>query len=457
MMKWLVELVHRTWSSAAYRIAFTYSAALAVAIVGLGALVLLAADAQLRADQDAALRTEATGLARDVTGRSRAAIVAEIGAREAGRATNVFGYALFAEDGRRIGGALVTTRPKLGLQDIRFVDPVDGPDGARALALDLGGARLVVAAASEPVERIDQMILLLFTGALVVVGVGSAIGASLFGAYLRRRIERISGTARAIVAGEFGSRVPVGGRGDEFDALAVALNVMLDRIASLLDNVRQVSSDVAHDLRTPLTRLRNLLAEGLADPHPPRTVIERAIAQSDALLALFAAILRISEVESGALADRFAVIDLSALITELCDSWSPAIADGGRCLGCRICPGVLVLGDRELLAQAVINLLENAQSHTRPGSSIALTLSRSGDAGEIAVADDGPGVAAADRPRLTQRFVRLDPSRTSTGHGLGLNLVAAITALHRASLHIDDNRPGLRVSIVIAVADVPIC
>lgn len=443
----------RLAASAAYRIAFTYSLALALAIIALGCAVYFAADASFRSQQDGAIADESAGLVRDFTDEGIRELRTEIAAREAGSSTNAFGYALFDAGGRRIAGALDTPRPRAGWHDIIFIDLKEGPDPARAYACDLpGGMRLVVATDSEGVERIDATILALFSGAFVLVILLGVIGALLLGGYLRRRLDRISGTAQAIVSGDLERRVPVSARGDEFDQLALALNTMLDRIAQLLGNLRQVSSDVAHDLRTPLARLRNQLAEtldGAGDAATTRTALKRAIGQSDDLLALFAAILRISEVEGGALSKTFARVDLSELVQDLGDSYSPAISDGGRSLDCEIAPAIRLHGDRELIAQAVINLLDNAQHHTPPGTRITVAAEASEEWIRLSVADNGPGVTAEDRPRIARRFARLDSSRTTPGHGLGLNLVEVIAEAHGGSLSIDDNSPGLRVTMVL--------
>jgi len=445
--------MHRLVASAAYRIAFTYSLALALAIIALGCAVYFAADASFRGQQDGAIVEESAGLVRDFTDEGLGELRTEIAAREAGGASNAFGYALFDARGQRLAGALNTPRPPPGWHDITFIDPHEGPDPARAYARDLpGGMRLVVATDSEAVERIDATILALFSGAFVLVVLLGVVGALILGGYLRRRLDRISGTARAIVSGDLERRIPVSARGDEFDQLALALNTMLDRIAHLLDNLRQVSSDVAHDLRTPLARLRNQLTETLdsgGDAAATRNALKRAIGQSDDLLALFAAILRISEVEGGALSKTFARVDLSELVGDLCDSYAPAISDGERSLTCEIVPNLGLHGDRELIAQAVINLLDNAQHHTPPGTRITVAADASEDRIRLSVADNGPGVSAEDRPRITRRFARLDSSRTTPGHGLGLNLVEVIAQAHGGTLSIDDNKPGLRVTMVL--------
>ncbi|MEO9131108.1 MAG: HAMP domain-containing sensor histidine kinase [Sphingomonas sp.] len=445
--------MHKLAASAAYRIAFTYSLALALAIIALGCAVYFAADANFRSQQDGAIAEESASLVRDFTDEGIGELRTEISAREAGSSNRAFGYALFDAHGRRIIGALDTPRPPTGWHDIMFVDPQEGPDPARAYARDLpGGMRLVVASDSEAVERIDATILALFSGAFVLVILLGVIGALILGGYLRRRLDGISGTARAIVSGDLGRRVPVSARGDEFDQLALVLNAMLDRIEQLLQNLRQVSGDVAHDLRTPLARLRNQLAETLdskGDAAATRTALKRAIGQSDDLLSLFAAILRISEVEGGEIARTFATIDLSELVRDLCDSYAPAVSDDGRSLECTCDAGIALHGDRELIAQAVINLLDNAQRHTPPGTRITVAADADGEWIRLSVADNGPGVAAEDRPRIVRRFTRLDSSRATPGHGLGLNLVAAIAAAHGGTLLIEDNRPGLRATMVL--------
>ena len=434
--------------SAAYRISFTYSAALAFAIVLLGTAVYVAADASFKSEQDASIAQESAALVEEYRKQGIGELRTEIALREAGHPTNSFGYALYDSSGRRIAGALNLPRPSAGWADVTFLDPDEGPDPARALASDLhGGLRLVVAADKEPIEQIDRTVLILFSGAFGLVLVLGAAGALLLGGYLRQRLEGISSTARAIVAGDLDRRVPVGPRGDEFDQLGLALNAMLDRIANLLENLRQISSDVAHDLRTPLARLRNQLAEMARQRDGADEMLARAIHQSDELLALFAAILRISEVEGGALARTFAPVALSALLLDLHDSFLPAVSDGGRVLQSAIEPGLTVRGDRELISQAVINLIDNAQRHTPPGTCILMQAMRCDNCVCLSVSDNGPGVPPRDRSRITHRFARLDVSRTTPGHGLGLNLVSAIAAAHRGALLIEDNEPGLRVTI----------
>jgi hypothetical protein len=340
--------------------------------------------------------------------------------------------------------------PAPGARVIAFVDPREGPDTAIGLTTALADrSRLVVAADREPLEQVDVTVLSVFGLGFLLALALSGLGAWLLGAWLQRRLGALSRAAEDVVGGSLAGRMPVGPGDDEFDRLARSLNFMLDRIESLVENVRQVSGDVAHDLRTPLAGLRNRLEAGLAESVDtvPAGLIEEAIRRLDEVLAIFAAILRIAEVEGGQIRRRFGAVDLSAQAKEIVESWAPAVADGGRRLEWSIAPGLEVDGDRELLAQALVNLLENAQRHTPPGTAIHVTLAAADDRIRLAVADQGPGVAEADRPRIVRRFVRLEGSRTTPGHGLGLSLVAAVAQLHGAVLDFADNAPGLLVTL----------
>lgn len=443
----------RLLASAAYRVSFIYSAAFALAILVLGVAVYYAADAAFRAQRDVGIVEEAAGLMREYDEGGLPDLADAIIRREKHNPTDGYHYAVFDATGQRMVGALATEKPLPGVHDVIVARPNQTPESQRAVGFALPGkAMLVVAIDNAAVERLDRTILALFAVAFVLVLLLGAAGALLLGGYLRRRLSHISGAAQAIMAGDMARRITVSPQDDEFDQLATALNAMLDRIARLLDNLRQVSSDVAHDLRTPLARLRSQIEsalDGSGDAQAHRRALKRALAQSDDLLALFAAILRITEIESGALKRHFALVDLSHLASDLVESYAPAVADGGRTIMARIAPGLAVWGDRELIAQAAINLLDNAQRHTPPGTCITVEAGRAGNDVVLTIADDGPGVSAADRPLIARRFARLDQSRTTPGHGLGLNLVAAIAAVHDGKLEIDDNQPGLRVRVIL--------
>jgi signal transduction histidine kinase len=443
--------------SAAYRIALANFTTFAIGLALLGLVVFGVMHFAFIGQLDATVSDEAQTLVDEYRSGGIGELREAIAVREASRSPTRLLYALFAPDGRRIAGTLQTGRPQLGVQDISFADASEGPDTGRGIAIDLApGQRLLVAADREWVERIDRTVISVFAVAFVAACLLAFGGAILFGSYLKRRLDAISNTAETIISGDLGGRMPVSGRGDEFDQLALTLNRMLDRIEGLLDNLRQVSSDVAHDLRTPLSRLRTQLERRKQMKESGEQVAEEAIAQLDQVLSLFAAILRIAEVEAGETRRYFAPVDMTALATDLAESYAPAVEDAGHALFWSIEPGIQVMGDRELLAQAAINLVENAQRHTPAGTVIRLTLVRANSLVCLQVVDNGPGVASADLPRIVKRFARLETSRKTGGYGLGLNLVSAVARLHGGGLILTNNAPGLAATIqlpALAAAD----
>jgi signal transduction histidine kinase len=439
----------RSWRrSTAYRIAFANFFTFAIGLALLGLVVFAAMHVAFVRQLDATVSDESQTLVDEYRSGGLIELKEAIAVRESSRSPTRMLYAVFAPDGRRIAGSLQTGRPNLGVNDFTFVDPGEGLDSGRGVAVDLSPReRLLVAADREWVERIDRTVIKVFVAAFLTACLLAFGGALLFGNYLRQRLNSISSTAEVIIGGDIRERMPVSLRGDEFDQLAATLNRMLDRIEGLLDNLRQVSSDVAHDLRTPLSRLRTQLERSKDRTTDPSIVVEDAIGQLDQVLSLFAAILRIAEVEAGETRRYFTKVDLSALTTDLAESYAPAILDDGHTLLWSIEPNLAVTGDRELLAQAAINLIENAQRHTPTGTVIRLTLVSAGDSVCLQVVDNGPGVTTADLRRITKRFARLESSRNKAGHGLGLNLVAAVATLHGGRLMLRDNAPGLSATI----------
>ena len=444
----------RSWRrSAAYRIAFANFLTFAVGLALLGLVVFGVMHVAFIRQLDATVSDEAQTLSSEYRSGGSGEIREAIAVRESSRSPTRLLFAIFAPDGRRIAGTLNTKRPELGVHDIVFIDPSEGPDSGRGIGVDLSPSeRLLVAADREWVEQIDRTVISVFIGAFLAACLIAFGGALWFGSYLRHRINSIGNTARVIIGGDIRERMPVSGRRDEFDQLAETLNRMLDRIEGLLENLRQVSSDVAHDLRTPLSRLRTHLEGSKHGRADPNDVVEGAIVQLDHVLSLFAAILRISEVEAGETRRYFTTVDLSALATDLAESYAPAVQDHGRALFWSIVPGLNVLGDRELLAQATVNLIENAQRHTPLGTVIRLTLTDVEDYVCLQVVDNGPGVATADLPRIVKRFARLEASRNTGGYGLGLNLVSAVAKLHHGRLILKNNAPGLSSTIEIPVS-----
>ena len=289
------------------------------------------------------------------------------------------------------------------------------------------------------------------TGATIIL---AAVGGIVFSVQFLRRIDAIARTCNAIVAGRFNDRIPLRGSDDELDRLARAINTMLDRIAALLDNLRQVSSDVAHDLRTPLTHLRQRLENAHVKSHTMEdysAAVSQAIADTDQLLAIFTALLRISQIEAGTRMAAFSEVSLSDLLNRIYEMYRPVAEDQGHVLAREVREGVKVRGDAELLTQLFVNVVENALRHTPVGTKIVIALDTSSDAATAKVCDNGPGIAPEDHEKVLRRFYRVATSRSTPGNGLGLALVAAIAKLHQARIELSDNAPGLCVSIVAAV------
>jgi len=243
--------------------------------------------------------------------------------------------------------------------------------------------------------------------------------------------------------------MPVGSSHDEFDRLAANLNQMLEEIEHLMGSMRTVTHNIAHDLRSPLTHMRSRLESALAaaDPQRQREAIEQATADADQMLTTFNALLSIADTESGAGRGDMEPVDLAAVAHDVADLYEPLAEDGGMRLELVTSGPQIVAGNRHLLFQALTNLIDNAVKHARGSRRIEVAVSSADGAPQISVADDGPGIPEADRARVLERFVRLDASRTTPGNGLGLSLVAAVARLHGAALSLEDNRPGLRVTL----------
>lgn len=260
------------------------------------------------------------------------------------------------------------------------------------------------------------------------------------------RLERINATAREVMAGDLRQRVPRRGANDQFDRLADNLNAMLDRIENLMAGVRQVSDNIAHDLRTPLTRLRWRL-EKLREAHDPE-LLDAAMQEADGLLQTFHALLRIAEVESGS-RRRFATVDLTALARDVGELYEPVAADSDQTFMVEAEEGVRTYGDRDVIFQALTNMADNAVKYTPPGGRITLAVMRVTDGVELRVSDSGPGIPADRHQDVQKRFYRLEASRGSPGSGLGLSLVAAVAQLHGGELRLEDNHPGLRARLLL--------
>lgn len=323
------------------------------------------------------------------------------------------------------------------------------PERVRALVVDPGAdVMLVVGDDLSRIAEVEEAITSAFAwavGLAAVLGIGGGI---LLSRAFLARVDAIARTAEAIIAGDLTRRIPIQG-GSDFDRLAGTLNHMLDRISALMESLRQVSTDVAHDLRTPLSRLYQKLddardnARSVADY---QSAIEGAAKDAEALMETFSALLRIAQVEGASRRSAFRNVDLTTVVDAVVDAYRPDAEDAGHVIEAEVEAGLLVHGDRELLTQAVANLIENGLRHTPAGTVMQLKLNHLPGFGcRLTVDDDGPGVAVEDLPQLTRRFFRGERSRTTHGNGLGLSLVAAVAELHGCKLMVESRSPGLRI------------
>jgi len=312
-----------------------------------------------------------------------------------------------------------------------------------------GGESLLVGRDARARAAFDRTLVQALIWASGVTGILALLTGWLLSRFVLKRIADIAATAEEIVQGSMTQRVPVRGSGDEFDQLADTLNHMLDRIEVLVGDLRMVTDSVAHDLRSPLTRLRAHLEDSLDEslgPEARRAKIERAHAEADGALRAFTALLDIARAEAGMGRDQFGPVELRQLAIDMADLYAPSAEEKDVTLAISGGPAE-VIGHPQLLANAVANLVENAIRHTPRGSAIRLTITETPEGPALTVSDSGPGVPEADRARILDRFVRLDRSRSVPGAGLGLSLVAAVARMHGARLGLSDNDPGLRVSL----------
>lgn len=294
---------------------------------------------------------------------------------------------------------------------------------------------------------------------LIVVVVLALVTWAFVSRRVLKRIDAIAASSRQIMDGNLSQRLPLAGNGDEFDRLAISLNAMLERIEQLMQNLRDVTDNIAHDLKTPLTRLRTRLETTLSEARGEtdlREAMEATIEDSEGLIRIFDALLRIARVEAMSPDGGLQPVDVAAIAEELADLYAPVLEDEGGSLKLDLRPVQTALGNRELIAQALVNLIENALKYARSenGQPLAITVMvrKEKDRILLSVVDNGPGIEVKDRDRVLDRFVRLEQSRTEPGYGLGLSLVRAIARLHGGALVLEDAGPGLKAQIDLMVA-----
>lgn len=449
------ERLIRLLRSASFRLTLIYAALFVVSAGVLFATVYVTASAAMQNDMAAVLRTEALQLTEIHRRDGLAGVAQQIARRMNFRTRGPIFYLLQAPNRRVVVGNLPGMPPVNGVID--FVPERDTAEAEsdRPKLIGYGltlsdGSFLLVAQDANRLGDMQRAIISAFAWAGGLTVLLAIAGGAWLGNTFLRRIDTITRTSRAIMEGDLTARVPVRGTHDEFDQLVTNLNAMLSRIQQLMDGLRQVSSDIAHDLRTPLGRLRQHLEDARERAKTTAEYDEAtdaAIEEADGLLETFSALLRIAQVEAGAQKSGFGELDFSALVRSIGEAYQPAAEDSRHRLLINIEDGVSLTGDRQLLAQMISNLIENALNHTPEGTTVSVGLRKSGVGFEAEVTDDGPGIPETEHGRVFDRFYRLDRSRSTAGSGLGLALVKAIAGLHGLSVKLEDRKPGLRVVV----------
>lgn len=444
-----------------FRLSAVFLLIFALSVGGLLGYVYLNTSVLLESQTDDTIRAEVQALADQYQLRGLAGIIETVRRRSQEDTGSV--YLLTDPQGDRIAGNIDKLPPQAHNDDLDWIEfPVEMRVGGeteshtvRAFHADLDGDyELVVGRDVQVLRKFDAIIrrtLIVTLGLALIVGLGAGY---LTSRNFLRRVDSITAASRGIMNGNMAGRMPVSGSGDELDRLALALNEMLGQIERLMTGMKEVSSNVAHDLKTPLTRIKARVESALrsGDAAEYREALDKTVEESDHLLQTFNALLSIARAEAGQSGASLVPVDVSDILSDVTDLYEPLVEEEGGTLKHQTEPGLLVNGDRQLIAQAVSNLIDNALKYgTVEETPAEITVEGARDSGSvvITVADRGSGVAESDRQRVLERFVRLDESRSRPGSGLGLSLVAGVMKLHGGSVQLEDNAPGLRVKLVL--------
>ncbi len=460
-----VRLVPRLMLATPFRLFALYVSLFCVAVAAVFIYVNLAMLGFLSQEAETAVRADYDFLLARYHEGKMPALVSAISERTA--SSNNALYLLTDGDGRWLAGNLDTVAAALwdteGAAQFSYrnrgTEEIERPAYGIIARLP-GDLHLLVARDIESQEALKRFLRRAFLlGYALIFSIGT-VGAVIVSRRMLRRVDAASKTARSIMQGNLAQRIPVTGRNDEFDRLSQNLNAMLDRIQDLMIGLKNVSDNIAHDLKTPLHRLRTRAERALQSSRSPEKLSEAlgsVIEEADGLIQTFDALLSIARLEAGSRSESFGPLNICALIRDVADLYEPAAEERGLTLRHSCSGDVMMSGEKHLIGQALVNLLDNAIKYAAPASrtddawasDVEIGLEDKGDAVDIFISDRGPGIPKKDRERVLQRFVRLQPSRSIPGSGLGLSLVAAVTRLHDGKVTLEDNNPGLRVRLTL--------
>jgi signal transduction histidine kinase len=464
-----VTALNRLLSSFPFRLTLAYMGVFVLAAVLIVSFIAWRANELLTTKVIETLTAEVVGLREQFQAGGQARLRTAVTERAAEPGSGL--YLLLDEAGRKVAGNLNAIPPELATPGKGSVFShsriFEGAGRTPRLAVGVpvevpGGYTLVVGRDIEDQRQFaDTMwqVALWSVGLLSLLGVGAGL---LISRSVLTRIDAVSEASRKIMSGDLSRRIPLAGSGDELDRLAESLNAMLARIEELMGALREVSDNIAHDLKTPLTRLRNRAEAALRsqdDPAAYRDGLSKTMEEADELIRTFNSLLLIARLEAGAVAESMAPVDPASVIADVAELYEPVAEQAGLQLEVAAREGLHISANRELVSQAVANLVDNAIKYSTAATggdagqvgdrSVRIVMDRVGDNVEITVADCGPGIAPQDRQRALQRFVRLEKSRSQPGSGLGLSLVAAVARLHGGSIRLEDNAPGLKAVLVL--------
>lgn len=447
-----VPRLPRLLRTASFRLASLYLVLFVLSSCVLGIAVFVSVRSEIEGQMASRIQAETELLTNEFRSGGIGRMVSLM--RDRARGGGALDYLIETAAGIRLAGELPSApalRP--GWMTLEVADTLVDEGKSRRLRLLVtrldGGGLLAVGDDLDRINEVQEAIARALAWAIGLAALLGTGGGILLSRAFLARVDAMTRTAEAIIEGDINRRVPVRGTSDDLDHLAMTLNRMLDRIAMLVESLRQVSSDVAHDLRTPLSRLCQRLEGALSQARSVgeyAVAVEGAIREAEGLQETFSALLRIAQVEGGSPRGGFRCVDLSAIVETVVDAYRPDLENAGYALAVEIQPGCQVFGDQELLTQATANLIENCLRHTPSGTQIHVSVfSTPADRVSLLIEDNGPGVSEDDLPRIAQRFYRGERSRTSPGNGLGLSLVGAVVELHRATFDVRNAVPGLRV------------
>ena len=447
----------RLFRTHAFRLAALYFLVFAASVLGVLLFVYWTSADFVERQTEATLDAEITGLAEQYAQRGLSGLVQIVAARSAGDRGDAMVYLVTDADGRPLAGNIAAWPSEVPARsgwlsftiEARVKGRLETHPARGKLFIIPGGYRLLVGRDTSDATAFRNRVktTLLWAGSVaLVVGL---LGGTAMSRNLLRRVEQVNRTSERVMAGNLSDRVPLDGTSDEFDQLAANLNRMLEQIERLMSAMREITDDVAHDLKTPLSRMRarlELALLGPADSAGQTEAIRSAIDEADRLLATFNALLSIAELESGARRDQTEPLDLSEVARSAAELYAPVAEEKGFILSLATEPTVRIRGVRHLMSQALANLLDNALKYAG-GGEIQIHVFRCQGQAVLELTDRGPGIPEADREAVFDRFVRLEPSRSTPGNGLGLSLVRAVVRQHRGTIRLADNQPGLRIRL----------